>query len=172
MLARTGCPYGLFSYERVQSQFCKALVFGLTAWVLSEDWCAEDSYSVLCGCAARRGSVRAPCSLCCAVLCCRLPVLPSHFPPLSLCFPSALLRVILLKTCLLPDGFVFADTMPEAHEWRTARIFFFFFFSMNTDPKIQQGGHAGSSEMSVSPSGAHSGRGRQPVTFFPCSVRS
>ena len=108
----------------------------------------------------------------CAVLCCRLPVLPSHFPPLSLCFPSALLRVILLKTCLLPDGFVFADTMPEAHEWRTARIFFFFFFSMNTDPKIQQGGHAGSSEMSVSPSGAHSGRGRQPVTFFPCSVKS
>lgn len=78
------------------------------------------------------------------VLFCCLPVLPSHVPPLSLCFPSALLQVILLKTCLFLDVFVFADLMPKAHEWRSARI-----FSMSTDPKTQQRGHLGSFEMSL-----------------------
>ena len=88
MLARTGCPYGLFSYERVQSQFCKALVFGLTAWVLSEDWCAEDSYS-LCFVVVPHAVALSVLLAACAVLCCAVASQSSL--PISLHYPSAFL---------------------------------------------------------------------------------
>lgn len=126
------------------------------------DWCTEDAYTLQF--VVIHTLWCSPCSLQ-PSLC--LPVLPSHVPPLSLCFPSALLQVILLKTCLFLDVFVFADLMPKAHEWRSARI-----FSMSTDPKTQQRGHLGSFEISVFPSGAHSGRSRQQITFFSCSIKS